>query len=305
MGEVHVAMMNLLWPRSGLPRQWFYDYWSGAHTQISSRLPGIHQYFEHHLDPDLGEGMPGAESWNQSGTRGFFGDAEITFVSEQDLAEFGESLSPLMEDEQNVFEKTISYQAPGEFSQTLKDDTPDQSPNGDLGDQLKFMIYVQSAVGLARDVFRDTFVKQIAEPLCESEHISKVRYRLVNFYDNDAVTLLAPNVSNFEAPENQFDGCLEVVFPNPMARHRFIGTAPQKQNSATLADLTRGVTCHRAIRTFTVYNHGEVTLAGLRTPQMAAQIEALGAFNQVNEESYRLLLGHHTASSKYRPEPFR
>ncbi len=212
MGEVHVAMMNLLWPRSGLPRQWFYDYWSGAHTQISSRLPGIHQYFQHHLDPDLGEGMPGIDMWAESDTEGFFGDAEITFATQEHLADFAAKLNPLMQDEQNVFDKTISYQAPGEFTRSLKDETPDQSPNGNLGDQLKFMIYVQAAVGLSRGAFRDSFVKQVAQPFCESEHISKVRYRLVNFYDNDAVTLLAPNVSNLEASEDQFDGCLEVVF---------------------------------------------------------------------------------------------
>ncbi|MDE0974236.1 MAG: EthD domain-containing protein [Candidatus Nanopelagicales bacterium] len=299
MGEVHVAMMNLLWPRSGLARQWFYDYWSGAHTQISSRLPGIHQYFEHHLDPDLGEGMPGIDAWTQSDTNGFFGDAEITFANERDLTDFAANLNPLMQDEQNVFDKTVSYQAPGDFTRSLKDETLNQSPNGNLGDQLKFMIYVQSAAGISREDWRSAFIKRVAQPLRESEHISKVRYRLVNFYDNDAVTLLAPNVSNFEAPENQFDGCLEVVFPDAMARHRYVGTSQHGQSSAALAELTRGVTCHRAIRTFTVYNHGEITLAGLRTPQMAAQIEALGARNQVGEENYRLMLGEHTFSPRY------
>jgi hypothetical protein len=294
-------MMNLLWPRSGLARQWFYDYWSGAHTQISSRLPGIHQYFEHHLDPDLGEGMPGIDAWTQSDTNGFFGDAEITFANERDLTDFAANLNPLMQDEQNVFDKTVSYQAPGDFTRSLKDETLNQSPNGNLGDQLKFMIYVQSAAGISREDWRSAFIKRVAQPLRESEHISKVRYRLVNFYDNDAVTLLAPNVSNFEAPENQFDGCLEVVFPDAMARHRFVGTSPHGQSSAALAELTRGVTCHRAIRTFTVYNHGEITLAGLRTPQMAAQIEALGARNQVGEENYRLMLGEHTFSPRYYP----
>ena len=300
MGEVHVAMMNLLWPRSGLPRQWFYDYWSGAHTQISSRLPGIHQYFEHHLDPDFGEGMPGIDACTQSDTHGFFGDAEITFASERDLTDFAANLSPLMQDEQNVFDKTVSYQAPGDFTRSIKDDTLDQSPNGDLGDQLKFMIYVQAVDGISREAWRNAFLTRVAQPLCESEHISKVRYRLVNFYDNDAVTLLAPNVSNFEAPENQFDGCLEVVFPDAMTRHRFVGTSQQGRSSAALAELTRGVTCQRAIRTFTVYNHGEITLAGLRTPQMAAQIEALGAHNQVGADNYRLMLGEHTFSPRYR-----
>lgn len=301
MSEVHVAMMNLLWPRSGLPRQWFYDYWSGAHTQISSRLPGIHQYFQHHLDLELGTGMPGSDMWDQSETSGFFGDAEITFASQLDLAQFAAELNPLMQDEQNVFNKTISYQASGDFTQSLKDETPDQSPNGNLGSQLKFMIYMQAAEGLSRDAFRIEFIKRVAKPLCDGEFISKVRYRLVDYYDNDSVTLLAPNVSNYEAPENQFDGCLELVFPDATTRQRFVGTSEQKAIGSAIAEITKGVGCYRAISTYTVYNDGKITLAGLRTPQMAAQIEALGAFNQVGEENYRLMLGEHTFASRYRP----
>lgn len=200
MTDIRVAMMNLLWPRSGLPVQSFYDYWSGAHTQISSRLPGIHQYFQHHLDPELGQAFPGAGQWPATSNPGFFGDAEITFASDQDLSIFAASLNPLMQDEQNVFNKTISYQAPGEFAVTLKDETDDDSPNGDLGQQEKFMIYVQARQSLALGDFRTALIDRIAEPLVGSDHVSKIRYRMVNAYENESVTLLAPNVDNYEAP---------------------------------------------------------------------------------------------------------
>jgi len=297
--EVHVAMMNLLWPRNGLPRQFFYDYWSGAHTQISSRLPGIHQYFQHHLDADLGQAMPGSENWAPSTSSGFFGDAEITFATAADLSQFAESLNPLMQDEQNVFQKTISYQALGQFTKTLRDDTPDHSPNGDLGTQLKFMIYIQKASHMSRESFREALARDVAEPLVSSPEVSKVRYRLVEYYDNDAVTLLAPNVSNYESVEDQFDACLELVFPDPMARHRFSLTSHKSQVSENIAEMSRGVSCLRAIRTFTVYNCGKITLAGLRTPQMAAQITQMGAVNQISQETYELMLGEHTFSRRH------
>jgi hypothetical protein len=299
MSDVHVAMMNLLWPRRGLQVQSFYDYWSGAHTQISSRLPGIHQYFQHHLDPVAGRAFPGSEKWADATTAGFFGDAEITFASAADLAEFAASLNPLMQDEQNVFEKTISYQAPGEFSVTLRDDCDDRSPNGDLGRHSKFMVYVQRSHGLDRDRFRSSFVSDVAAPLRDFEGLSKIRYRLVDYYDNDAVTLSAPNVDNFEAASNQFDACLELVFSDPFARRDFAGTRVQGAFTEALAQLASGVACMRALRTFTVYNDGRVTLAGLRTPQMAAQIMALGASNQLGEENYRLMLSEHTFSPRY------
>lgn len=117
---VHVAMMNLLWPRAGLTIQTFHEYWSGAHTQISSRLPGIHQYFQHHLDPSAGRLFPGAAHFvgRSPEPLGFYGDVEITFLSQPELDAFAASLAPLMEDEQNVFDETISYQAPGRHVNT-------------------------------------------------------------------------------------------------------------------------------------------------------------------------------------------
>ena len=301
MTDIHVAMMNLLWPRSGLPVQSFFDYWSGAHTQISSRLPGIHQYFQHHLDPEYGRAFPGSSEWPASSASGFFGDAEITFASQENLSLFAANLNPLMKDEQNVFDKTISYQAPGRFTATLRDDSVDDSPNGYLGEQQKFMIYLQCDPSVPREQFRDSFLERVVRPLVDSEHLSKIRYRLVNFYDNEGVTLLAPNVDNFEAPENQFQACLELMFPSAVSRRRFTGSQVQKAMTTAVSEIAVGVSCMRAVSTFTVYNHGRITLAGLRTPQMAAQIMAFGATNQLDEENYHLMLSEHTFHGRYSP----
>lgn len=291
--DVHVAMMNLLWPRTGLPRQFFYDYWSGAHTQISSRLPGIHQYFEHHLDAESGMLFPGAEKFVE-GSRphpGFFGDAEITFMTADDLAAFAAALAPLMDDEQNVFDKTISYQAKGENARTLVDRSLDDSPNGDLGDVEKYMLYLRRSGDVAE--FR-TAIVEIAAELAESDDIVKVRYRFPEYYDNDAVTLLAPNVSNYEHADDQVHASLEVVFTDALARRRFGATELSSRLTALISSICSDVYPTRVLRTFTVYNHGRITLAGLRTPQMAAQITAIGAINQVNEQTEQLMLREHT-----------
>ena len=295
--DVHVAMMNLLWPRTGLPRQVFYDYWSGAHTQISSRLPGIHQYFEHHLDAESGMLFPGAVQFT-AGSRphpGFFGDAEITFASAEDLAAFAGALAPLMEDEQNVFDKTISYQAKGEHARTLVDRSLDDSPNGDLGQLEKYMLYLRRAGD--EEAFRDQIVG-IAQELAEADDIVKVRYRFPQYYDNEAVTLLAPNVSNYEADGDQVHASLEVVFDDALARRRFGATELSGRLSELLGSACSDVYPTRVLRTFTVYNHGRITLAGLRTPQMAAQIAAIGAINQVDEQTEQLMLREHTFRSR-------
>lgn len=294
--EVHVAMMNLLWPRLGLDVRGFFDYWSGAHTQISSRLPGIHQYFQHHLDAHLGGNFPGAHRFLDRSPNhpGFTGDAEITFATPELLATFADALAPLMEDEQNVFDKTVSYQAMGPHVRTFVDRSADDSPNGDLGGAEKYLLYLRADPSSPRRELREVVEDEVAPAIAASEDSLKVRVRMVEPYDNDAVTLLAPNVSNQEDPSTQIHGAIEVMFPDATARRRFgASTAAAAAVDALLA-ATTDVYPMRVLRTFTVYNHGRITTAGLRTPQMAAQIAALGAMNQTNEAVRQLLLSEHT-----------
>ncbi|MDR6688674.1 hypothetical protein J2Y41_004269 [Arthrobacter sp. 1088] len=293
--RIHVAMMNLLWPRHGVDRQLFYDYWSGAHTQISSRLPGIHQYFQHHLDTESGLLFPGLSQLVEASAPfpGFYGDAEITFATDDALESFADALAPLMEDEQNVFQKTISYQATGQNTKTVVDRTPDHSPNGDLGISEKYFLYLRHA-GQDIESFRRT-IKDAADVLAGNSDVAKVRYRLPEHYDNDAVTLSAPNVSNHEPDSNQVQGSLEIAFADAMARRGYANSADSTRVADLLGSACRNVFPTRALRTYTVYNHGKITVAGLRTPQMAAQIASIGAANQTDKAVSELLLARHTA----------
>jgi len=294
---VHVAMMNLLWPRDGLPVQDFWDYWVGAHTQISSRLPAIHQYFQHQLDPDGGRLFPSlgdTVTHEYESDELFHGDAEITFLTPDDLARFAAALNPLMQDERNVFSKTISYQAKDRNTRTFKDATQDDSPNGDLGGEQKFMLYLRKRDDVELDEFRRTLIDDIGSALAALDTVLKVRIRLLEFYDNDAVTLLAPNVSNWEDPAKQYQGCIEIVFSGALARQEFALSTGWSAIAVRLAAVVRTVHRQQALRTFTVYNHGKVTLAGLRTPQMADQIKRLGAINQKGSEVISLILREHT-----------
>lgn len=292
----HVAMMNLLYPRLGIPLELFYEYWSGGHTQISSRLPGIHQYFEHHLSHDDGAvwpAVPGVESELEHGAR-FYGDAEITFLSADELERFAAALDPLMQDEQNVFRKTISYQAVGPNARTYVDRIADDSPNGDLGDVLKLMVYVKASRDVSTEEFRRVMQDEVAEPLSRSAHVAKLRLRLPDEYDNDAVTLEAPNVSNHAPVDEQYQAAIEVAFASPLELRRFRADEAWASASAALERAARAIHACRVLRTFTVYNHGQITTAGLRTPQVAEQIRRLGAVNQIGQGVLQLVMGPHT-----------
>jgi hypothetical protein len=290
----HVAMMNLLYPRPGVPVELFFEYWSGGHTQISSRLPGIHQYFQHHLSYEEGKAWPGVEGVERhlAPEDMFHGDAEITFLDAEALKRFAAALDPLMHDEQNVFRKTISYQAIDGNARTYLDRLPEDSPNGDLAGVLKLMVYVQAG-DVGTDAFRRALQEEVAPALAGSAHVCKLRLRLPEHYDNDAVTLQAPNVSNHATDAEQYQGAIEIAFATPLELRRLAETEAWATAAAALGRVARAMHPFRVLRTFTVYNHGQITTAGLRTPAVAEQIRRLGAINQVGAQVLDLVMGPH------------
>jgi DNA mismatch repair ATPase MutL len=147
---------------------------------------------------------------------------------------------------------------------------------------------------VAASDFRKVISDEVAPALAASSDISKVRIRLLEFYDNDAVTLLAPNVSNHEDAKDQYQGCIEIMFTNAFARRRFGESETSSATADSLLAVCSEISIMRALKTFTVYNHGSITTAGLRTPQMADQIKAIGAINQIDDSVRDLILKEHT-----------
>lgn len=295
-----LALMTLLRRRRGVPLGSFFEYWSGGHTQISSRLPGMHQYWQHHLDFEAGQTWPELDGVGRelAEADAFEGDAEVTFLQESDSARYFESLHPLMEDEQNVFAETVSYHARGLNARTYLDRIANDSPNGELHGIQKFMVYMQKRERVRAEDFRSAMHGRFAALVANSPHVLKLRLRLPEPYDNDAVVNLAPNVSNFKAPEKQYQACAEVAFASPIELRRFEASEPWKEAGTILAENLRAAHAFRALRTFTVYNHGRITTAGLRTPQVAEQIRCLGAVNQLEDEVLGLVLAAHVSDPR-------
>jgi hypothetical protein len=290
-----VTMMNLLRRRRGVPSALFRAYWRGAHMQVAARLPGIYQYWQHHLSYAGGRAwpvVPGIDAALPSRLR-FDGDAEMTFRIEDDLARYLATIGPLMDDEQNLFEETISYRAYGPNARTCFDELEDPSPTGD-SPGVRFLVYLKKTASVATDRFRDR-IGLLADTLAASEHVSRLRLRLVEDYDNNRVALEAPKVSNHKSVEDQYQGSIEIAFRDAIGLRRLADSASWSTATADLADFVRAAHAFRIAHTYTVYNHGSITLAGLRTPAVAAQITRLGATNQFTPEVMALLTDRHVA----------
>ena len=63
----------------------------------------------------------------------FEGVPEPVFLTEENVGRFGAAMTPLMNDEVNIFEETIGYQALGANSRTLVDHLPDPAPSSTRG----------------------------------------------------------------------------------------------------------------------------------------------------------------------------
>jgi EthD domain len=286
-----VTMMNLLRKRSGLSNDLFYSYWRDAHAQIASRLPGLYQYFTHHLDYEQGRLWPRADGVDHDleEPKRWHGDAEMSFLSSDDFSTYLGSIAPLMNDEQNLFGEAISYLAAGDAAHTWWDELADPSPNGDQT-VLKFLVYLRCATGVDSRRFRE-HVEELARALAATGHVARVRTRVVGAYDNSAVKLEAPNVSNYKAEEDQYQAGLEVAFHSPIELARLASSWP-----AVAGDHARYVQAshaYRILRTYTYWNHGRVTLAGLRTPTVADQIRRVGAVTQLDDDVVELLSREH------------
>ncbi len=108
------------------------------------------------------------------------------------------------------------------------------------------------------------------------------------------MTLLAPNVSNYEDANDQYQGCIEIMFTDAFARRRFGESETSTATAENLLAVCSDIQIMRALKTFTVYNHGSITTAGLRSPQMADQIKAIGAINQIDKSVRDLIMREHT-----------
>jgi hypothetical protein len=290
---VHLTMINTLRRKRDVPVDLFYSYWRDAHVQISSRLPGTHSLWTHWVEFDEGAlwpRVPGV-SWNAPEHLRFDGVPEPTVLTADGLADLVANLGPLMADEPNIFEETISYWSLGDSSRTLVDRLEDPQPAGEQG-VLRLMVFLRRAETLGPDAFRAWVRDDFAPALSADPRVLKLRRHLLEPYDDHDVVLDAgtATVSHAKAPNDQYHAVLEVVFSDSAALMAFAtgaawnSTVPGQQIALAAAH------AYHATRTYCARYNGELTTVGLRTAAVAEQIAALGATNQLEDDVRHLVL---------------
>jgi len=290
--DVFLTMVISLRRLRSVPPDLFFEYWRDAHVQIASRLPGIHSLFINFLDYDGGALWPRVDGVDHDCPEAdrFEGVPEPSFLTEEDLGRFGAAMSPLMDDEVNLFEEQIGYSSVGRNSRTLVDRLPDPAPNGDE-DVLRLFVFFQQAHDVSTDAFRSFMSERLAPALASSDEVLKLRSHLFEPYVNEEVFLDGRSVSHYKAPEKQYQACFEIVFADALGLRTLAVSDAWLAIVDELRAHVRAQHSFQVTRRYCMRYNGRMTVAGLRTAAVADQIRRLGALNQLRPDVVELMGG--------------
>ena len=111
MSTITSASSVFLWLRPDLSRQEARAYWAGPHSQLAARIPGLHEYRQHHFTADSPGAWPaldGVETVIPDDQR-IDGMPEVTFEHVWSPLMGGKQGKKVRQDERNVFARTILH----------------------------------------------------------------------------------------------------------------------------------------------------------------------------------------------------
>lgn len=273
--------------RPSTPHDIFATYWRDVHGPLCARIPGLAWYVQNHFDREQD-----AHLWPTiDGIKPFEdyildGGVEIGFHSAADQEEFNKACPILFDDEQNMFAATVAYALPT-GSQTYVDRTPDPVPNGDDGLD---RIHVHFGSGSSSRGHFIQFMKHFAETLAKDPALLKVRLHLPEPYDNAKPAPPAPNVDHTVTSEREQIAILELAFETPITRRVFYKSSVFQSTLEDQRSYIRHFAAFAVSGIYTYIRDKQLTMAGLRGSRSAQLIERLGATNQIDENTKRLLL---------------
>jgi hypothetical protein len=133
--------------------------------------------------------------------------------------------------------------------------------------------------------------ERFAPALAGADDVLKLRMHLFQPYQNEEVFLAGRSVSHYKAPEKQYQGCLEIVFPDALALRRFGASEAWLSTVAEQQVHLSEQHAFQVTRRYCMRYNGRITLAGLRTAAVADQIRRIGALNQLDPRVVELMGG--------------
>lgn len=268
--------------REGVPHDLFDAYWRDVHGPLCARLPGLGFYAQHHVARDRSANLWPLPDGVERLDTVLDGLVEIGFADRDGQRRF-EAASPLLfSDERNFIGHDVAYDMP-DGARTLVDRDPDPVPNRiEPGYRLHLHLH-----GRGRSSF-DDWVQGFAAALAAESDVVKVRLHRPEPYHNSAPEPAAPDVDHVLPRERKRVAILEVGWPSRIGAETFVRSERYAQQAEGLKTEVSALGAFLVVRQCVFIRDGVLTTAGLRGSRPAELIEALGAFNQVQDDVSRL-----------------
>jgi EthD domain len=285
----------LLKKRNSITLDTFDNYWKDVHGPVCARLPGQHQYWQHHLAHNEGGIWPVIDGikYDSSEQEQFDGIAELTFLSPEGREKWFNAAAILMSDEHNLFSKAVGYVTNDRNSKTYVDSIEIGNPNGNE-DLVKFQVLLRKTDDISIDDFRKYLLTRFAPSIAKSELILKLRLHLLEEHDNSEKLPPAPGVSHYEPIEKQYQAAFEIAFKNRLHLERFFASQEYAGTIKEQSKYIKQITTFPVRDVYTFVYNSEITLAGQRGSAVAALINNIGATNQLQEDILNLMLSKNT-----------
>jgi len=279
-----------LWKRNGISLDMFDDYWRNVHGPVCSRLPGQHQYWQLHVDRNVGGLWPVIDGVNTATADDdqFHGIAELTFRTDKDRQTWFMAAGILMDDEHNLFSKGVGYNTAEGNSRTYVDGIENGEPNGKVP-AVKFHVMVRKADGVSVSDFRKYMKETLAENAAKSPYVLKLRLHLFEEVDNTRPD--APGVIHVEPAEKQYHGALEIGFGNNIDMENFFVSGEFAKATSGISKFVRQLSPFPERNVYAFVYNDKMTLAGMRGSTAAELITNIGAVNQLKDNIVNLMLG--------------
>ena len=284
-----IVLYILIKKRKEIPFTTFESYWKNVHGPVSARLPGQYQYWQFHLNQSQDSiwSVIDPIPYQNVEEDEFDGIAELTFSSEENCQIWIKAASILDSDQQNFVSKAILYVTNNGDSKTYVDAIENGEPIGGL-EVVKFHCMVRKENTVNIEDFRKYMVNIFASQVVKNELVLKFRLHLLQEHDNSFPA--APNVSNYEPLEKQYQAAFEIAFKNRIDMENFLAS---KEYTTAVKDQTKyikQITAFPERDTYTFVYNSKLTLAGQRTSTVAELITNLGATNQTQDNILNIIL---------------
>lgn len=275
-----VSMLVLLSRRASLPSDAFSPYWQDVHGPMAARLEGPHHYRQLHLQWARGWWPEQAGiDYEAPAEDRVDGIADMAFLDADGLQRYRERAHLMMEDEPNVFGRSLRYLGDAETAARATgrmERAAAATPPGP--DELRLCLLLKRHPDAAPEAF-----SQCLDDLSQAARQAGAAWELWTLQerDNTQNRLLSVGVDHDAPLPRQYQAMVELAFADALAARRFFQgeafAAMAAQRSRNLAALH----AYRIGHVAPMLLGGRVTLDGLHGHGTARLIRRLGALNQL------------------------